>query len=143
MDYSDSYNKFFNKLKRNNKQKGNVFSTAVGGDYEEMGYIQMQLLRQAGLSDNDHVVDVGCGTGRLAFQLAEAKHAQYTGFDVVGDFLKFAKTKCRHSGYRLKRISGTSIPLPDQSADFICFSLSSPIYSMKIRSNTSSAPKMF
>ena len=121
MDYSGTYKKFFKKLKNYKKQKHDVFSMAVGGDYEEMGYIQMQLLKHAGLNDHQHVVDVGCGTGRLACQLSETKHYTYTGFDVVDEFLKYARKKCPQSGFRFKKISGTNIPLSEESVNYVCF----------------------
>lgn len=56
-----------------------------GGEFYEVGRaIRDQLIAEAGLQPGGHVLDIGCGTGRVAFALAEYLSAQgaYTGFDV-------------------------------------------------------------
>ncbi|QXD22933.1 class I SAM-dependent methyltransferase [Opitutia bacterium ISCC 51] len=121
MDYSASYNKFFKKLKKNKGSKNKVYSDAVGGDYEEMGYIQMQLLKMIGIQPDQRIVDVGCGSGRLAHQLAKNGFSDYTGFDVVPDLLSFAKSQCSKSSFKFKKIEDTHIPLPENSVDLVCF----------------------
>ena len=121
MDYSASYNKFFKKLKKNEKAEDKIYSDAVGGDYEEMGYIQMQLLKMVGATPNASIVDVGCGSGRLANQLSKHGFKNYSGFDVVEDLLDFARNQCAQSGFKFSRIEDTEIPLPNESVDLVCF----------------------
>ena len=57
-----------------------------GGDFYRVGQaIRKQLISEAGLKPDDHVLDIGCGTGRVAFALADylsARGGGYTGFDV-------------------------------------------------------------
>jgi ubiquinone/menaquinone biosynthesis C-methylase UbiE len=49
------------------------------------------LIRFGGLSDDDRVLDVGCGTGSLAFTVAEiANVASVTGIDLTEPFLEFS-----------------------------------------------------
>ena len=43
---------------------------AIGGDFVAVGKLEYHLLCSLGLSDGHLVVDVGCGSGRLACQLA-------------------------------------------------------------------------
>jgi 2-polyprenyl-3-methyl-5-hydroxy-6-metoxy-1,4-benzoquinol methylase len=74
MDYVNSYLNFFKKLKTAKESDSTLYSKAVGGDYENMGYLQWQLLKYAGMKPRHHLVDVGCGTGRLASQLAKNGH---------------------------------------------------------------------
>ena len=45
---------------------------AVGGEFEAVGKLEYYLLRSLGLNTRHLVVDVGCGSGRLARQLAPA-----------------------------------------------------------------------
>ncbi len=42
---------------------------AVGGNYEHFGVLEHALLRGEGLRDGSAIVDVGCGSGRLATKL--------------------------------------------------------------------------
>jgi SAM-dependent methyltransferase len=56
-----------------------------GGDFDRMGRVLLSQLREyAALSPDSPVLDIGCGTGRLAMPLAEflAPNTAYTGFDI-------------------------------------------------------------
>ena len=56
---------------------------AVGGEFMAVGKLEYHLLRSRGLRDDHLVVDVGCGSGRLACQLAPFPAIRYVGCDVV------------------------------------------------------------
>ena len=64
---------------------------------------------------------MGCGTGRLAYQLNKTGHTNYRGFDVVEDFLNFARQKCDNPGYKFEIISNEQIPVEQKSVDILCF----------------------
>jgi SAM-dependent methyltransferase len=56
----------------------------VGGVSAERGANQVRLLRHWGLRPSSHVLEIGCGVGRLAYELAPFLDAdgRYAGFDI-------------------------------------------------------------
>jgi trans-aconitate methyltransferase len=44
---------------------------AVGGQFEAFGILMRELLIQTGLERDGYVIDVGCGSGRLAKPLSQ------------------------------------------------------------------------
>jgi ubiquinone/menaquinone biosynthesis C-methylase UbiE len=93
---------------------------AVGGLFEETGQEQVRFLEEvAGLRDGMSIVDLGCGSGRTAVQIAKRlPNCSYAGIDVVQDLLDHARSICPPN-YRFIRSTEVSFPLPDVSADFI------------------------
>src|SRR3954454_23010594 len=71
---------------------GDVPAKAVGGEFDAVGKLEYYLLRSLGLSGGHLVIDVGCGSGRLAQQLAHDKSIRYVGTDVVPTLLEAART---------------------------------------------------
>ena len=96
-------------------------AVAVGGEFVAMGTLEHQLLRQLGLGDGHAVVDIGCGSGRLAAQLTRYPTLQYLGTDVVPDLLTYAAALCRRADWRFEVANGFTIPAPTSTADFVCF----------------------
>lgn len=94
---------------------------AVGGDFIATGTIEEQLLKSLGLHDGQTVVDVGCGSGRLAYQLTKYPKLNYLGTDVVSELLGYAKTLCARSEWRFEQVEDIKIPAADRTADFVCF----------------------
>ncbi len=71
-----------------------AMSLAVGGDYEDMGNIQADLLHEWGLKDGHFVIDIGCGSGRLASALQKrSTEIQYLGTNIIPELLGYGKTK--------------------------------------------------
>lgn len=103
------------------KDEGQAMSQAVGGDYEAVGMLEFQLLKHLGLQSGHTVVDVGCGSGRLAWQLREFLGGQYVGIDVVPELFEYARARCGRDDWRFYAAPGTTIPEPEASADFITF----------------------
>ncbi len=100
-----------------------AMSQAVGGDFEAMGFLQLQLLIACGLKPDHFLIDVGCGSGRLLQHLpAYLSNGRYLGTDVVPALLEHAKQFCPDTpGWRLETPAGLSISAPDSQADMVCF----------------------
>ncbi len=98
-----------------------ALSQAVGGNFVASGKLQFSLLLQLGMSPASSVADVGCGSGRLAAQLAAISGLKYTGTDIVPDLLAHATALCQRPDWSFHLSDGVTIPCPDESADFICF----------------------
>ncbi|WP_404425829.1 class I SAM-dependent methyltransferase [Nibricoccus sp. IMCC34717] len=118
-NFKISYTKHVQDLKRSDGRDTGL-QKAIGGEFEAVGKLEYYLLRSLGLRDDSIVVDVGCGSGRLAYRLKEHRSLMYYGFDVVEDLLQYAAEISGRSDWLFKVTDGRSIPLPDKSADFIC-----------------------
>ncbi len=94
---------------------------AIGGNFDAIGRLEYHLLRACGLEDGMRVIDVGCGSGRLAVQLTRLPALQYLGLDVVPDLVAYAEQLCRRPEWRFQVSNGVQIPEPDGSADFVVF----------------------
>ena len=102
---------------------------AVGlGPYDQIGRMELDLLRAEGLRPDQSLVDFGCGNGRLAqFAIPYLKGGHYIGIDVSKTFLQQARDRisklipdppCRVSWMEQPAI--THFPMQDHSADMIC-----------------------
>ncbi len=119
-DYQKSYNKQTQGLlQKHNEEK--AMALAVGGAYEEFGLLEYYLLLQNGLRREQTVIDVGCGSGRLAFQLKEYLTGLYVGIDVVRELYSYAQKVCNRPDWKFYTAPGLTIPEADNFADFICF----------------------
>jgi len=94
---------------------------AVGGDFIPAGKLEYCLLRALGLDDGAFVIDVGCGSGRLACQLAARQGLRYLGTDVVASLLECAQRLSRRPDWTFRLTDGAAIPSPDDTADWVCF----------------------
>jgi SAM-dependent methyltransferase len=95
---------------------------AVGGEFEAIGKLELALLEQYGLGDRPaQVVDVGCGSGRLAVQLVAKPNVRYLGTEIMPDLLAFAQKLCERPDWQFIQTNGCSIPVADEQADYVCF----------------------
>jgi SAM-dependent methyltransferase len=94
---------------------------AIGGDFIAVGKLEYYLLRSLGMSDGHLVVDVGCGSGRLACQMAPSPGIRYIGCDVVPRLIEYAKELCKRPDWDFVTTNGVDIPASDRSADFVVF----------------------
>ncbi len=92
-----------------------------GGDFDVMGRIEVAILRHYDLKPTDQVIDVGCGSGRLALPLSSYLIGRYSGFDVVDDLIDFARDMVKRPDWRFEVIDHIGIPEPDGCADMVCF----------------------
>jgi len=97
-----------------------AMAIAVGGKYELIGQIELDMLKEAGLDDGMSVFDLGCGSGRLAFTIAKSGlDISYLGTDIVQALLDYARSKTPDS-YRFICHRDLSIPAEDSSVDIAC-----------------------
>lgn len=102
----------------NNHPQAQAMSMAVGNHFEAFGILSRQILLDAGLKDSHYLIDVGCGSGRVAHVL-EVQH--YLGTDVVPELLEHARSLCASRNWRFELVENIEIPEQDGSADMVCF----------------------
>lgn len=118
--YTDTYTKHVERLKTV-FEGDRALEQAIGGNFLAVGQLELGLLRQLGLKPGQMVVDVGCGSGRLAGPLAGLPSIRYLGTDVVQDLLDHARKICDRNDWQFLKVNSLSIPAGDQVADFIVF----------------------
>lgn len=94
----------------------------VGGidNYYRIGAIEARFLRGLGVADGHYLIDLGCGSGRLAGAI-DAK-ISYLGTDVVDRLIEYSRST--YPEYRFETVTDFTIPEADGTADFVCaFSL--------------------
>ena len=115
-DYGRMYRRHIAQLLK--RQPGSAMSSAVGGNFESFGVLMKQILSGAGLRETDYLIDVGCGSGRLAHVLSINR---YLGTDVVPELLAHARSLCPLPGWRFELVDDIVIPEADAVADMVCF----------------------
>ncbi|MFO1112742.1 MAG: class I SAM-dependent methyltransferase, partial [Rhodospirillales bacterium] len=97
-----------------------AMSLAVGGDYDRIGGIELAILKHAGLRNDMALIDLGCGSGRLATALGQDGLAiDYLGVDIVQALLDYAKARTP-SNYRFVLHRRLDLPADAETADIIC-----------------------
>lgn len=94
---------------------------AVGGEFEGYGLLLRDALVYHGLAPDDYLIDVGCGSGRLAKPLAEYLTGKYLGIDVVPGLVGYARKLVPRSDWRFEVAEGLKISEADGQADMVCF----------------------
>lgn len=119
-DFRKTHRKQFSILK-DTYSLDEAVKIAVGGEYETIGPLLRDTLIYNGLQKDHYVIDVGCGSGRLAKPLAQWLEGKYLGIDVVPDLLNYARNVAQRPDWRFELASGLTIPEQDQQADMVCF----------------------
>jgi len=102
------------------KPEAEAMALAVGGEFQAFGRALRDLLVQGGLREGMTLVDVGCGSGRLAHALRDM-NIGYVGTDVVDELLSYAEKICGRSDWCFTHADGLAIPVPDETADMVVF----------------------
>ncbi len=95
--------------------------SAIGGEFETFGIIEREILRFYGLKQEHYLIDVGCGSGRLAIPLSGYLSGMYLGTDVVPELVESARRSVQRSDWRFEVVKSIQIPEAEARADFICF----------------------
>ena len=98
-----------------------AMSTSIGGDFDYVGAVEVAILKRYGLSPDHRVIDVGCGSGRLALPLSLYLRGSYSGFDIVDDLVSYARDAVQRPDWRFDTVDHIEIPEPDGCADMVCF----------------------
>ncbi len=77
----------------------------------------MAMLSQVELMPNDHVLDIGCGTGFLLKRFSEQCPIVGAGIDVEANMVRIAKEKC--PGMDIRLASADNTPFDDAYYDVI------------------------
>lgn len=85
-----------------------------------------QLVRQANITANQHILDLGCGTGTLMRQMKQRhENAEDEGLDADSKVLEIARTKLVRASVNVTLHQGMSyaLPFPDNTFDRVVSSL--------------------
>jgi SAM-dependent methyltransferase len=119
LDFVATYAEHTKTLLERHDNRAEAMEQAIGGEFVVIGKMQKDLMVHAGLKADDCLVDVGCGSGRLAVQLSDWFGPAYLGTDVVQDLLDHASGICRRPDWQFQLVNGLSVPMADNTTDMI------------------------
>jgi ubiquinone/menaquinone biosynthesis C-methylase UbiE len=119
-DYHATYAQHLKTLKSHHSYD-RAMKLAVGGEFEATGILERQALIHFGLKKGDYLIDVGCGSGRLALPLSEYLTGRYLGIDIMPELVQYARKLVPRPDWSFEVAEGLSIPEKDNSADIVCF----------------------
>lgn len=120
LDHLFTYRRHLKALKKSHDYK-TAMENAVGGSFEHVGRLEVNLLKLYGMKISDYIVDVGCGSGRLAIPLSKDHDGDYLGIDIMPELLDYAKENAKRPEWRFEVADGLKIPQGDSTADIVCF----------------------
>jgi 2-polyprenyl-3-methyl-5-hydroxy-6-metoxy-1,4-benzoquinol methylase len=120
LDFQATYLELVKSLKQFHANS-EAMKLAVGGEFEAIGFLEMEMLKHLGLQENAYLIDVGCGSGRLAQPLSAYLKGRYLGIDIVPQLVKYARESVDRSDWRFEIADGLSIPEGAGQADVVCF----------------------
>lgn len=93
----------------------------VGGQSRTIGILEHSVLVTLGLTSQDTVVDIGCGSGRLSNRLANTHRGVFVGTDILPGLVEYAQKKAAREDWRFHVAASPPLPIEDGIADFVCF----------------------
>ena len=117
IDYLGTYGSHVRNLIAHHP-KERAMSLAVGSEWKAFGILMREVLIGAGLRPDHYLVDVGCGSARLAHVLDVAR---YLGTDIVPELIDYCHEICDRPGWRFELVDRIAIPEADGQADMVCF----------------------
>jgi SAM-dependent methyltransferase len=120
LDFQATYPRLVESLKLayDNEQ---AMELAVGGEFEAIGFLELETLKHLGLKEDSYVIDVGCGSGRLAKPLSQYLVGRYLGIDIIPELVNHARQVVGRTDWRFELAQGLSIPEAAGVADMVCF----------------------
>ncbi len=117
-----SYQHFVKSLKQSMNDE-EAMKLAIGdGDFDAIGILERELLIDCGLAPDHYLIDVGCGSGRLAKPLARYLTGKYLGIDIVKDLVEYARNAVNRPDWQFVVAKNElQIPEKDSQADMVCF----------------------
>ncbi|MEI6726696.1 MAG: class I SAM-dependent methyltransferase [Actinomycetes bacterium] len=103
------------------RDRDRAMELAIGGEFEAYGALEIAVLKHFGLADDSYLVDVGCGSGRLAKPLSQLLKVAYLGIDIVPELVEYARELVARPDWRFEVAEGLKIPEADGVADMVCF----------------------
>lgn len=120
-EYQIEYARHLRSIGAQYANNDEAMSLAIGGQFGAFGRLMLWLLIDEGLLPQHTLIDVGCGSGRLAKQLVSYLRGFYLGTDILPDFIAHARSICNRSDWRFELVQGMEIPANPMSADMVCF----------------------
>lgn len=119
--YIREYRRLVRGLLKRSATEAEAMERAVGGYYAKVGEAQAKLVKQLCPEGAFRLIDVGCGSGRLAHALRGEDRIAYSGYDVVPDLVAYAQKVCGRPDWRFETISALALPEDSDGADVIVF----------------------
>ena len=98
-----------------------AIGAANEAEFDRTGLLEADLLRQLGLRGDGALLDVGCGSGRLAAQMDGWFTGRYLGVDISAELVAWAKHHYggRHRSYAV--VPDLTLPADGATFDVVCF----------------------
>ena len=108
----------------------NYDQTAIAATYDEARAIRPEAMRQwldlvaqHAPAEIQLIADVGCGTGRFTYPLAERFSARVIGIDPSATMLESARGKSTSGRVQFRQAPAERLPLEDGAADVVFMSM--------------------
>ena len=100
-----------------------VVGPGTQAEFHRLAEEKMVLLRGAGMTPDARILDVGCGTGQLAFPLEAylSDRGCYTGTDIGVEAIPFCRERFKRANFRFEPSEMTRLPLADDRYDLATF----------------------
>ena len=117
IDYAGTYGNHVRNLIAHYPRE-QAMSLAIGSEWKTFGVLTREVLVAAGLEAGHYLIDVGCGSGRLAHAVDVAR---YLGTDVVPELIAYSREICSRPNWRFEVVDRIVIPEDAGQADMACF----------------------